>query len=73
MATPRPLADQARPQRAHAPMTTAEAGRLGGRATRRRYGLEHYRLIGARGGQRLAEPVRGAERAERQAQRRSRG
>ena len=54
-------------------MTTAEAGRLGGRATRRRYGLEHYRRLGALGGQRLAELVRVARRAERQAQRRPRG
>ena len=36
-------------------LTPAERGRLGGRATVRRHGLDHMRAIAARGGQAVVE------------------
>lgn len=46
-------------------MTKAEAGRLGGKATYRKYGPDHMSRIGARGFERYAEIHHGgcAERA----------
>ena len=43
-------------------MTVAEAGRLGGEATRDAHGIEFYERIGKKGGERVRELIAAARR-----------
>jgi len=43
-------------------MTVAEAGRLGGEATRDAHGIEFYEKIGKKGGERVRELIAAARR-----------
>ncbi len=47
-------------------MTVREAARLGGLTTRERHGSEHFRRVGAKGGERVRQLIREGQRLERE-------
>jgi general stress protein YciG len=49
------MAPESTPKRAGGAMTVAEAGRMGGRLVREKYGPEFYKGIGKKGGSSTAE------------------
>ncbi|MBM4434649.1 MAG: Em GEA1 (EM1) [Chloroflexi bacterium] len=51
-------------KRAGGAMTVAEAGRMGGRPVREKYGPQHFERIGRKGGQKVAGLIERAKSLE---------
>jgi len=58
---------QTEPAAEKRPLTVREAGRKGGAVTASRHGVDHYRAIGKKGGQRVKELIRKAREEEEKA------